>query len=286
MERSDVPLLQAVSCMAAARLAAALCAMLSMAAQADAQPMRERVEALPGPAVEQDADTRAAGHLASAPPLFPADRVLQKTADVTMDTAAAPAAARLRFDLPGQPLDDALQAFSRQTGWSLLYDTAQVAGRRVGPLRGEFTVPEAIARLLAGSGMTARFTSSEALLIVPEAQAGGRTGMSATGNARQAGPRGDYYGRLQLRVTQALCGDPLTAPGRYRVALRFDIGPLNTLENLQVHVSGHPDVEARVRARLAGLPVGGKPPADLRMPVTMVVLPEAGADDATRSCGS
>lgn len=272
MERSDVPLLQAGPYLAGARLAAALCAMLSLVARADV---------LTPAAAARDADTRVAGHSAIRPPLLAADHALDSAADV----AAAPAAARLRFDIPAQPLDDALQAFSRQTGWSLLYDTAQVTGRTVAALRGEFTVGEAIAHLLAGSGMTARFTSSEALLIVPEARSTGRAGMSAAGNARQAGPRGDYYGRLQLRVTQALCGDPLTAPGRYRVALRFDIGALNTLENLQVRVSGHPDVEARVRARLAGLPIGGKPPADLRMPVTMVVLPEVDADDAMRSCG-
>ena len=247
MERSDVPLLQAVSYMAAARLAAALLVMLSLVAQASGQPSGQ-----PSP--------RQA------------------------DAAAAPAGARLRFDIPAQALDDALQAFGRQTGWSLLYDTAQVTGRKAAALSGEFTVPDAIARLLAGSSMTARFTSSEALLIVPETRAAGKAGASDAGNSRQAGPRADYYGRLQLRVTQALCGDPLTAPGRHRVALRFDIGPLNTLENLQVRVSDHPDVEARVRARLAGLPVGGPPPAGLRMPVTMVVLPDADSDNAIRSC--
>lgn len=256
--------------MAAARLAAALWAMLSLSAQAGGQ-------GLPGQMVPP---SRFAPPGDGVPM-----RLAQAPAGVSPGPAAAvPASVPLRFDIPAQALDDALQAFGRQTGWSLLYDTARVADRRSAPLLGEYSVADAIARLLAGSGMAVRFTSSEALLVVPDTQAQAGQERPAAVGGPPPGPRGDYYGRLQLRVTQALCGDPLTAPGRYRVALRFDIGPLHTVEHLQVRVAGRPDVEARVKARLSGLPVGGKPPADLRMPVTMVVLPEDDEDAASRSC--
>lgn len=62
------------------------------------------------------------------------------------------------FDIPAQPLDSALSAFGRATGVQLLYDSAITATRRSAPVRGAFSPPEALSRMLASTGLSPRFT--------------------------------------------------------------------------------------------------------------------------------
>lgn len=78
--------------------------------------------------------------------------------------------AERRFDLPAQPLDTALTAYFRLTGVQLLYDSSITAGRRSAPVRGTFSSREALRRLLAGTGLVARYSRERAATIVPESQ--------------------------------------------------------------------------------------------------------------------
>lgn len=67
------------------------------------------------------------------------------------------ASAALRdFDIPAGPLDAALDRFARDTGVTVDADPALVGGKRSPGLRGAYAVPDALARLLAGSGLEAR----------------------------------------------------------------------------------------------------------------------------------
>src|SRR5690606_35603717 len=70
-----------------------------------------------------------------------------------------------RFDIAAQPLDQALAAFSVSTGLQMLYDSPLAAGRQSAPVSGVMQPREALALMLAGTGLTARFTSAGAVVI-------------------------------------------------------------------------------------------------------------------------
>jgi catecholate siderophore receptor len=78
-----------------------------------------------------------------------------------LDVAAAPAVndttTRLRFNIPAQPLREALSQFSQQAAVRVELDLAAAGDTRSQPLSGTYTASEALRRLLAGSGLAARF---------------------------------------------------------------------------------------------------------------------------------
>ena len=80
------------------------------------------------------------------------------------ETAAAQAAASYAFDLPAQDLGDALRAVAARAGWELYAPAAEVNGRRASALQGTLTARQAIERLLAGTGLSARFTGQTVVI--------------------------------------------------------------------------------------------------------------------------
>ncbi|WP_427992578.1 secretin and TonB N-terminal domain-containing protein [Achromobacter sp.] len=69
---------------------------------------------------------------------------------------AAPTARASLYDLPAQPLGDALLALGRQSGREISFPPAAVAGKTAPALQGEYSALTALNRLLAGSGLTLR----------------------------------------------------------------------------------------------------------------------------------
>ena len=64
--------------------------------------------------------------------------------------------ATVQFDIPAQTLGAALKAFARASHQQLSFDAASVRGKHAPALRGTFTPGEALAKLLAGSGLVAQ----------------------------------------------------------------------------------------------------------------------------------
>ncbi len=60
-----------------------------------------------------------------------------------------------RYDLAAQPLGSALSAIARSTGRTVIVDAKLIAGRRAPRLRGQLGIAEALARILAGTGLHA-----------------------------------------------------------------------------------------------------------------------------------
>lgn len=73
---------------------------------------------------------------------------------------ARPAMAQevISFDIPQQDLNAALLDFANRAGLQLVYEVSFVEGLRNAPLNGSFTSEEALRRLLAGTGISFRFT--------------------------------------------------------------------------------------------------------------------------------
>lgn len=69
------------------------------------------------------------------------------------------------FSIPPQPLASAFDALSDVTGLSFFYTTSDLDGVVSPGVSGTMSLRDALARLLAGTGMTARFTSETAVAI-------------------------------------------------------------------------------------------------------------------------
>ena len=81
---------------------------------------------------------------------------------------ATPAAAQettRRFDIPAQPLGEALVQFGLQSGLQVVADGSLTAGRQSAGVSGTHSPAEALSRLLAGTGLTFRFTTSTTVLL-------------------------------------------------------------------------------------------------------------------------
>ncbi len=186
---------------------------------------------------------------------------------------AAPAA-QLDFDMPRQHLRAALDRFHLLTGQSLLYDSALVQGKMAGPVRGRFAPEAVLRRLLAGTGIVARYTSDNAFVLLRP------TGMERKDQKRPGAPaarasarKRAYFSQIQASVHAALCDDRATRPGSYRLALSIWIGADRRLDRVALHPTGDNRRDQRIRELLSGLPVAALPPADVEQPITLLILP-------------
>ena len=83
----------------------------------------------------------------------------------------------LRFDLPAQPLGQALNQLALRSDREILFSPSLTKGRRSPALSGSFTAEEALDRLLTGSGLDVRM-EGRSFLIVPEAPAPARAAVA------------------------------------------------------------------------------------------------------------
>jgi iron complex outermembrane recepter protein len=83
----------------------------------------------------------------------------------------ARAQAVIEFNMPPQPLADALGAVAKQTDLNILIDRSLVAGRRAPELRARLTAAEALSRLLQGSGIAYRFVDEHTVTLLAQADA-------------------------------------------------------------------------------------------------------------------
>lgn len=203
------------------------------------------------------------------------------------DSTAAVASVRqdaIDFDIAGQPLASALARYAVVADQTVLFSDALVQGRMSSPIKGRYVPQAALAALLIGTGLLAE-------------NPGGRLGdtfvlrpMAAVAAAAPAEPGLDrrYDGLVQVRVWEALCADPRTVPGSYRASLRLNIDAGGRLT--QARLIGSTGDTGRDRAMVAavnGLRLDHSPPADLRQPLLLVVMPSHGsAGSACAKSGS
>jgi len=80
--------------------------------------------------------------------------------------ALAQDADTVTLDLPAQPLDQAVTKLARQAGLAIGGDAALLRGKPAPALKGEFTLRDALRRLLSGTGIVARFTNDRTVTLV------------------------------------------------------------------------------------------------------------------------
>lgn len=84
------------------------------------------------------------------------------------DQTAAPAGAQaetLSFDIPSQPLVDALALFGRQSGMQVSVDAALIRGKVSPGVSGPLAPEQALRRILSGTGVTYRLTDGNTAML-------------------------------------------------------------------------------------------------------------------------
>jgi len=91
-----------------------------------------------------------------------------------------------------------------------------------------------------------------------------------------------YFADVQTAVAVALCRDPRSAPGQYRVALKLWIGRSGSiLQAKRLGSTGAPEVDVAIDASMHDARVGAPPPLGLPQPIAVVV--DQGREDVN-SC--
>src|ERR1700761_6604057 len=80
------------------------------------------------------------------------------------DTALA-AAPPYQFDIPAEPLSQALTDFSQAASQQIIYSETLVKGRKTPGLHGSYTAAEALNALLAGTNLRVDTNSSGVLMV-------------------------------------------------------------------------------------------------------------------------
>ncbi|MFH0297638.1 TonB-dependent outer membrane receptor [Bradyrhizobium sp. 31Argb] len=187
---------------------------------------------------------------------------------------------RFVFDLPAQQLASALETFSAVTGVVVLYDGNLALGRTSVEVKGELSSEVALQRLLRGSGLVARYTADEAIVIVPGAPepaiARSPSAIARAALANRGRDEQSYFSLLQAGIGRALCSTARTRPGDYRLAMKFWIGPAGeVMHPVLLSSTSDPDRDAAILDAVAAASIGEPPPAGLAQPFTFVMLPRS-----------
>ncbi|TWB98436.1 TonB family protein [Bradyrhizobium macuxiense] len=173
---------------------------------------------------------------------------------------------QIDFDIAAQPLAAALEQYGDVAGRSVLYNSNLTAGRHSSAVRGPMTAGMALARLLAGTGLSARVLGETSFVLYPT---------PATTPAALPAPVSHYYARLQTGLRAALCGEADARPGSYRIALQFWIDPAGNVERFErLGSAGSATVDAGIDRALRRMQVQMAPPVGIAQPVTLVVVPQ------------
>jgi len=183
--------------------------------------------------------------------------------------------AEVILDVPAQNLDSALQAFSRATGMAVLVDRELTRGRRSIGVHGRYSAQQALGLLLTGSGLMARYARSDAFTLqVPEVSQPATTRGPKAANAARI--NNSYATALQQAIERSLCRSPLTRPGSFRALVQVWVNGDGVIEHSRL-VSSTGDLqrdEALVRG-LAATRVERSAPSSLRLPVTLLLMPDS-----------
>jgi len=187
------------------------------------------------------------------------------------------------FDIPAQPLAEALESFGRLTHLSVLMQSNMLNGRTSAPVEGDYSARDALQRMLAGTGLRARFPGPDAITIVaaPVAPDEASAPVAAASLLTIDGAQSDgadyrpYLAMVQMRITQALCKSPETRPGSYRLAVSMRIGDQGGVVASRIAGStGDAARDAAIAETMRALVFDEPAPASMPEPVTILLRPE------------
>lgn len=205
--------------------------------------------------------------------------------------------ATLPFDIAPQPLSRTIEAYALMTGVEVVYDPP--AGREpLSPgVKGRLTPRAALADLLAGTGLSARYLDDRNIVLEPMGKTGSpgatrrpssqapdltleaisvRAPMVVAANPGAELDTPFYASRVRFAVEQSLEADPTTAEGDYAGVVELWIGGRGEVSKvLFVRKTGQPRRDAAVLEVLGRMSVE-PPPSGLPQPVTVAFTARRG----------
>ncbi|WP_260986156.1 TonB C-terminal domain-containing protein [Bordetella genomosp. 13] len=203
--------------------------------------------------------------------------VLAKAAETnSAGPAVAVANTAIEFDIPAQPLQSAIEQYSVATGRSVVYLGTLVLGRTSRSVQGSHTPEAALALLIEGTGLAVSHTTAEAFILM-QAESRSSPRQDTAGIAPASPATRTYYGVVQADVRDVLCRDSLTAPGDFRAAMQFWVGPAGQVSQVRLlDTTGDIARDQAILRAMRGMAVD-RPPAGLAQPFTMLILPRSAA---------
>jgi hypothetical protein len=187
---------------------------------------------------------------------------------------------QLTFDIPAQPLADALYAYTAATGVEALASGTLLVSRRSSEVRGTLAADEALHKLLAGTGLTARFVDSGSFTLAPTQSP--LPAASLADGPSDIPPFAAYSAMVQSAAKRALCRRADTRPGYYRTAIQIWIAPSGMVTRaVLVGTTGDPARDKTLSDLFGTLSIGVPPPPGLPQPATLLILPRTQASDCT-----
>jgi hypothetical protein len=205
--------------------------------------------------------------------------------------AAAPppqADAPLAYDIPAEPLEQALTKLGAEARIDLLYENGIVAGKRSTPITGVMSRQAALEAMLRGTGLLYRFTGPRAALVFPPdrlpapASSHDRTEPSSPrmmlgvlrvrpvtmiGKAPEASyePFGEA---LQSQIYGRLKSDPRIGARPFHARIAVGVDEAGVIRSIEVVKStGDRKLDLAIRSALNDLALGGAPPPGMPQPV-------------------
>lgn len=184
------------------------------------------------------------------------------------------------FDIPSQPLDRAVEQFSRSSGWSVMYQSDLASGLRSHPVKGHLQPALALHELLRGTGLEAEASGPGRVIL--RAAASPMLPTPASDTMLTADERRQRYASVQQALRAALCADPALVPGTYQARLAFGVDARGHTHGISLETgTGDAARDARLRAAVAALQLPAAS-ASLPQPVQLHLRLQPGS----RECGA
>jgi hypothetical protein len=194
----------------------------------------------------------------------------------------------LKFDIPAQPLIEALQAYSMQGGVQVMFETASAVGYRSGRVEGEFTPEVALRMLLADTDLKIRYSHTSAVTLAPASapdpdappvhplasadMALDTLQVSGAGERTDRSLLGEYIGAVQTDIQRALKKVSRTRRGDYKVAIRLWVDPSRIVQRAELDGStGDRERDSSIAEALRGLLLSQQAPANTPQPIRFLI---------------
>jgi hypothetical protein len=207
----------------------------------------------------------------------------------TADDHSKPLGA-LKFDIPAEPLVEALQAYSLATGTQVMFESSTAAGYRSAALKGDFTAEAALQVMLADTDLKVRYTRASAITVAPAAAPDideppahalatadlALSTLTVSGGATDntdKGRLGAYIGVIQADIQRALKNAAGKTRGSdYRGEAKLWIDQSRTIQRAELSSSnGEKDRDASLAAVLQGLILSQPAPPNMPQPIRFMI---------------
>lgn len=187
----------------------------------------------------------------------------------------------IAFDIPAQPLESALKAFSAVAGVGLFYESSLIRGRRSVSVRGLLPAEAALRRLLQDTRLSARSFDRGTITILESTPADLPVGL---GSAKaKVAEFASYLARLQRSMDLAFCGETPGPGDPEDLVARVWIAPSGKVSRAELWSGSGSDHRDRAYiAAIGAVTIGAPPPVTMPQPVNMMI--DMRASHAAANC--